>query len=710
MSAYHQNALKPGSTLADYTIESVLGHGGFSVTYLAHDNALGAHVAIKEYLPQEVAARDGRTTFVVPRASKDAIRQYHWGLKNFVKEARALARFKHHNIVRVLRFIEANGTAYTVMEYERGKTLAQDLKDKGQRLDESSLLRIVMPILNGLHAVHEVGLLHLDIKPENIYLRSDGSPMLIDFGSTRHAMTEGRTTGRVTLTHGYAPVEQYPDRGKLGPWSDVYALGATMYRCVTGKRPDDALDRYRAILDYKTDPMKPASRAAAGRYRPVLLECIDSAMQIHAKDRPQSAREFQDYLVGRAKLPHAAAVTPVAPVRARGIRRVRRRIAVGFARATRTIIVLVLLGASGIGGWLAWPKIEHFWLTLYEYSSAERKVVAPPSHPKPASSHAQKRSHPTPIPRAVVAKPEAREPIASAPMPTVLRSVLPGHADWVQAVAFAPRSHRLATASNDRSIRLWDVDAENALAVMRQEYPANALGFAPDGRTFASASSDGSVYLWDAATGGAIGRYDASSYPLFSVVYSPDGKTLAAAGKDRLIYVWNLRDGQRRTFEGHSGAINALAFRPDGKTLVSASADRTIKIWDLANGGEITSLAGHKDPILALALSADGRWLVSGDAGNAIRLWDMQTLSHTRTLTDVPQAVLSLVFAPDGTWIAAGCADGVVYLLDVETGRITQTLKGHTDFVQAVALSRDGQLLASGGRDHAVRIWQSRSN
>ena len=275
MSAYHQNALNVGSTLAEYTIESVLGHGGFSVTYLAHDNALGAHVAIKEYLPQDVAARDGRTTFVVPRASKDAIRFYHWGLKNFVKEARALARFKHHNIVRVLRFIEANGTAYTVMEYEQGQTLAQYLKDKGQRLDETSLLRIVMPILNGLHAVHEVGLLHLDIKPENIYLRRDGSPMLIDFGSARHAMTENQPSGRVALTHGYAPVEQYPDKGKLGPWSDVYALGATMYRCVTGKRPDDALDRYRAILDYKTDPVKPAAIAAAGRCQPVMLEGID---------------------------------------------------------------------------------------------------------------------------------------------------------------------------------------------------------------------------------------------------------------------------------------------------------------------------------------------------------------------------------------------------------------------------------------------------
>jgi serine/threonine protein kinase len=710
VSAYHQNALKPGSTLADYTIESVLGDGGFSVTYLAHDNALGAHVAIKEYLPREVAARDGRTAFVVPRATQDAVRQYHWGLKNFVKEARALARFKHPNIVRVLRFIEANGTAYTVMEYEKGQTLAQYLKDQGQRLDEANLLRIVMPILNGLHAVHEVGLLHLDIKPENIYLRSDGSPMLIDFGSTRHAMTESHPAGRVTLTHGYAPVEQYPDKGKLGPWSDVYALGATMYRCVTGKRPDDALNRYRAILDYKTDPLRPASKTGAGRYRPVLLECIDKAMQIHAKDRPRTAREFQDYLVGRSRPMQAFPVAPAKPSRSGSMRRMRRRIGIAFARAARSIVVLILLVASGIGGWLAWPEVAGVSLTLYRHSpTTDRKPEAgvPVARAKPTPTRTAKK--PPPSPATVAAT--RREPIqAVATMPTVLRSILPGHADWVQAVAFAPHGHHLATASNDRSIRIWDVDAESAIAVLRQKYPANAVSFAPDGRTFASANADGSVYLWDATTGHAVGRFEASAYPLFSVTYSPDGRTLAAAGKDRLIYVWNLRDGQRRTFEGHTGAINALVFRPDGKTIVSAAADRTIRVWDLDRGLEIASLGGHKDPILALALSKDGRWLASGDAGDAIRLWDMRRLTHARTLTDVPEAVLSLAFAPDATWLAAGCADNTVYLLDVETGRITQTLRGHTGYVQAVALSHDGQLLATGGRDHAVRVWQSRSN
>ena len=711
MSAYHQNALKAGSTLADYTIESVLGHGGFSITYLAHDNALGAHVAIKEYLPQEVAARDGRTTFVVPRPSKDAIRFYHWGLKNFVKEARSLARFKHHNIVRVLRFIEANGTAYTVMEYEQGQTLAQYLRDKGQRLDEPSLLRIVMPILNGLHAVHEVGLLHLDIKPENIYLRRDGSPMLIDFGSARQAMTENQPSGRVALTHGYAPVEQYPDKGKLGPWSDVYALGATMYRCVTGKRPDDSLDRYRAILDYKTDPLKPATMAAAGRCQPALLDGIDWAMQVHAKDRPQTPRVFQDYLLGRSKLPRAVTATPAAAsASTRGMRGWRVRLAQSFARATQVVVVIVLLIASGIGGWFAWPKIQNVWLTFYQHAAGpDVSMATAPTRPAPKPQSAPPRKATVALAPAEK-KSASREPTGAAPMPTALRAVLPGHADWIQAVAFAPQGHRLASASNDRTIRVWDVDAERSIAVLKQQYPTNAIAFGPDSRTLASVGTDGGVHLWDIGNASSVGRLDTSGYPLFSVVYAPDGNSLAAAGKDRSIYLWNLRNGDRRVLEGHDGTVNALAFRADGKHLVSAGADRTIRIWDLTKNAEVASLVGHKNTILTLAVSPDGRWLASGDAGNTIRLWDLSLRAHMSTLTDVSQAVLSLAFAPDGSWIAAGSADRTVYVFDVKSGRLMQTLKGHEDQVQSVAVSRDGLILASGGRDHVLRIWQARAN
>lgn len=319
MSMFHASALPPGHILSDYTIESVLGHGGFGITYLAQDTSLGAQVAIKEYLPHAIAGRDEKTAVIVPKPSRDAMRDYHWGLNNFVKEARALAKFKHPHIVRVLRFIEANGTAYTVMEYEKGRTLAQLLKKRGSKLDEPTLLKIIIPILNGLHAVHKIDMLHLDIKPENIYLAEDGRPLLIDFGSARQKISETGQVQRIALTPGYAPMEQYPDKGRQGPWTDIYAIGATIYRCVTGKRPGDALERYRAVLQYRSDPLKPAATVARKEYRVSLLECIDWALQIYPKDRPQSAREMQDGLMGKRRgAQRAGAITTAENGAARG--------------------------------------------------------------------------------------------------------------------------------------------------------------------------------------------------------------------------------------------------------------------------------------------------------------------------------------------------------------------------------------------------------
>ncbi len=297
MSGYHKNALPRGHELAEYTIETVLGHGGFGITYLAHDTSLGAKVAIKEYLPHDMATR-GEATKIIPNLDiKDAVKDYHWGLKRFLKEAQALAQFKHTNIVRVLRYIRANDTAYMVMEYEKGQSLGQYLRQHGNRMKEADLLQIMLPILNGLEAVHAAGMLHLDIKPDNIYLREDNTPMLIDFGSARQAMS-GHSQ-RTILTPGYAPIEQYPDKGEQGPWTDIYAIGASMYRCFHGKRPTESLDRYQMILKFHADPMTPVNKIGNRKLQEKTIKCMEWALQCYPTDRPKSAREFQDALLGK---------------------------------------------------------------------------------------------------------------------------------------------------------------------------------------------------------------------------------------------------------------------------------------------------------------------------------------------------------------------------------------------------------------------------
>ncbi len=272
------SALASGYRLQDYEIVSVLGVGGFGITYLANDTRLGLPVAIKEYLPATLAVRTPDNT-VSPKSTAD-VAGYRWGLDRFLKEAQTLARFRHPNIVRVLRFFEANSTAYTVMEYEQGQSLTEFLTAHPEPLREPALLKILLPLLDGLRQVHKAGYLHRDIKPGNIYLRHDDSPVLLDFGSARLALGTHTQNLTAVFTPGYAPFEQYFHEGKQGPWTDIYALGAVMYQAVTGKLPPDAASRV------KNDALVPAAILGKGRCRSEFLKAIDQALVMNEAQRP----------------------------------------------------------------------------------------------------------------------------------------------------------------------------------------------------------------------------------------------------------------------------------------------------------------------------------------------------------------------------------------------------------------------------------------
>jgi serine/threonine protein kinase len=275
------NALPAGSALLEFRIEKLLGVGGFGLTYLATDGNLNLKVALKEYLPGEIALRGPGQT-IAPR-SADAAETFGWGKQRFLDESRTLASFRHPNIVRVMRFFEANGTAYMVMEFVEGAALGEWIKAR-RPVAEPQAAALAAPLLDGLEVVHKAGFLHRDIKPGNIYVRDDGSPVLLDFGSARQRSAELTAV----VTPGYAPFEQYHTQGNQGPWSDLYALGGVLYWMITGSPPVEAAARVRE------DKMAPAVQAGdKGRWRAEFLAAVDWALSPFEDARPQSVAEWR---------------------------------------------------------------------------------------------------------------------------------------------------------------------------------------------------------------------------------------------------------------------------------------------------------------------------------------------------------------------------------------------------------------------------------
>ncbi len=290
------NALPDGYKLHWYEIHAILGRGGFGITYLALDTNLNHEVAIKEFLPTDLAMRASDSS--IHPISDDHTDTFGWGLNRFITEAQTLAQFRHPNIVLVHSVFEANGTAYMVMEYEKGESL-DEAYNLNRLTTEEDLLSLLFPLMDGLERIHESGFVHRDIKPKNIYLRDDGRPVLLDFGSARQALGVETRTLTTLVSPGYAPFEQYNatrESDKQGPWTDIYAMGATIYRGMSGKSPVDALARANAKLEGTRDILEPAVELGKDKFSVQFLEAIDLALSFSPEDRPQSIAAWRDLL------------------------------------------------------------------------------------------------------------------------------------------------------------------------------------------------------------------------------------------------------------------------------------------------------------------------------------------------------------------------------------------------------------------------------
>lgn len=287
--------LPAGYELQCYTIKSVLGQGGFGVTYLAHDKNLDRKVAIKEFMPRDMATRGD--DYTIQSINADMSEKLTWGMERFIREARTLSKFDHPNIVRVHSVFEGNNTAYMVMSYEEGITLNELITTKGQ-LKEDELLDILMGLLDGLEVMHEAGFIHRDIKPGNIFIRKNGTALLLDFGSARQAIGEETMTLTKVVSPGYAPFEQYYGRSDMqGPWTDIYALGATCYRAITGDPPMDSTFRNRYTGEEAIKEIWDELDKHSKKYSTFFLRAIEHSLRANHKERPQTVKEWRAMLV-----------------------------------------------------------------------------------------------------------------------------------------------------------------------------------------------------------------------------------------------------------------------------------------------------------------------------------------------------------------------------------------------------------------------------
>jgi WD40 repeat protein/serine/threonine protein kinase len=723
-------ALPTGTTLAgDYRIERVLGAGGFGITYLAEEASLARLVTIKEYFPADYAARDGAID-ASPR-SQDCAGDYRWGLDRFLEEAQTLAKFDHPNIVRVYRYFRANKTGYMVLHFEEGQSFKSWLKSLGRAPRQYELDRIITPLLDALELIHNADFLHRDIAPDNIIIRKDGSPVLIDFGSARGEIAQHSMTISALVKPGYSPYEQYATTSRQqGPWSDIYSLGATLYQAVTGKRPPDAPSRMVA------DELIPARDAALSAYRPTFLAGIDKALALETTSRPKSVAVWRPDLIEAQAAANAPTVAIPRSVAAKGpdgrkapkARAVEKTPAQAPAWLKNGLVAFKdLVGALKAPGANDHAAAKPRAKAKAEIEAKPKPEVKAKSErrlvPRPVRSRSARHWRPLAIKlfiglgvaSAAVAMQDHLPKIEGRGGSTVLTqpreasvqlAQISGHAGSVGGVAFAGDGKWLVSSGADGTLKVWDASTRTLVRTLELDMgPATAL--AAEGRRAVSGHKEGTVALWDLETGERVAAFKRNEASIWAVTFAGTPDRIAASGHDWAATLYDSRSklGPVHVFEGHESAVQALAFSPGGSLLASGSADRTVKLWNTSTFGLIRTYRGHNDFVTALALAADGRMLASASLDGAIRFWSTTSSRTYRTVRAHKGKVSALAFSPDGQLLASGGEDGAIKIWQYRRRSPIRTLFGHSAEVRSLSFSPNGRRLASAGGDGMVRLW-----
>jgi uncharacterized delta-60 repeat protein len=685
-----RNTLTADTMLRQYRIERVLGQGGFGITYLAYDTELQRQVAIKECYPRDFVTREGTT--VVSSTPKHEI-DYNWAISKFMDEATTLAKFRHPGIVQVLQILKGeNNTAYMVLEYIEGQSLDRWAKSLPAPANQAQLIEVATPILDALEAVHRENFAHRDIAPDNIYVRPTGEALLLDFGAARLTIGHHSKTLNLVVKDGYSAPEQYYAEGRQGPWTDIYALAATLYRIIAGKRPIDAMARLDAINNSEPDPLVTLDPAEHKGYSAGFLAAIERGMAPQAKARPQSITEWRSLLLGDLApqpepkpAPVAARTPPHAPAeRPKPEAPDRRRIS-----------PLVIAGGVALAA----------IVTAGSYWAYTRSLVAAEAEAWNAAANADREAgynsfiadHPA-SPRLA----EAKEALArlSSPWTQTLGDGAKGQAfsviatqDGIGAAGYVETGTRLGRQAVVYSLSRSGKTIWRSLFGEEGNETFRSLLQLPDGGIVAAGETQNGNDRPDAI----IARFSATGALLWS-------RRFGGPGADQLTALRRLSSGNIVAVGSTTKNVNSnslgwlLMLNPDGELM----EERT---FDAPGGGIFTSAIETAGGGMVLAggtgtkdTSAASFWIVRLSSDGSVLLDRQPGGKGFDRLNGIAEGTAGeIVMAGETTSFGTGTLDGIIFRLTADNKMPPKVIaKMNEDSLNAIISDADGFVHVAG--------------
>jgi len=699
--------------LGSYLLLDHIGQGGMGDVYKARNRNLGKVVALK-----------------VIRAER---LQNGTALRRFQREVRAAARLSHPNVVLAYDADEVAGTQLLVMEYVEGKDLAKLIGEQQRPLPVEQACEIIRQAALGLQHAHEKGLVHRDIKPQNLLLTADGTTVkILDMGLARTVLATSNETMCATLTQDgailgtvdYMAPEQSRQSHTVDIRADLYSLGCTFYFLLTGQPPFSGGTFTEKLFKHQLEEPRPVEQARP-EVRPEVARIVRKLMAKKLEERyqtPGEAAAALGALLNSTRSPAPTTVKVQVPAALRTAVTEKMPVPAGLARPTIArrrwsrglvaVVALLLLLGGGLVAWALLPRVSPAAASTAVAQRRESsfrptipgKIVPPEIRPLATNPVPETRPEvvKNPPPEKRVANP-ANEPLAIL---GEQREKAPVHALTVSA------DGQWLASSDDDSIRLWDTSSwrERPAPLRGHASTIRALAFSADGKLLASGSADKTIKLWDVATGRAVATLQGHTGIVRALAFTREGGTLASgANQDPNVRIWDVPGRKERfVWPGHEGGVHSLAFPADGRFLASAGADKLIRSWDMVGGQEPVVLKAHTADVISLAYAPDGKKLVSGTSGGLMRVWNPpdKNSRHLKGAKGQRSSITALAFSADGKQLISTGGKGLLVLWEPETEQLLREWTFAVP-VHCAVLSPTGSFVAVGTDAGTIQVLRS---